>query len=134
MKELTQAQLQDPSVQRALAAYAEQQQALELAKVTQQMLLWKAEQEYNTRIQMQDLQNQHYQQMLSQANASHFTADDVRRALQTMPLKAGESLRVERGEYFEIHHDKKTSENSITAWLFLLAMFVGALAYLFSGA
>ena len=101
----------------------------------QQMLQWKAEQEYAMQQQQahfQAMQQQQQMAMLQQMQAmhsSHLDADDLRSMIER--VRPGEKISVRRYEGFEINHQQQTDPTKgLIVVCLIIGFFVGMVMWL----
>lgn len=100
-------------------------------QMMQQMLQWKAEQEYAMQQQLMQQQQAHFQaiqqqqqmammQQMQAMHSSHLDADDLRSMIAR--VRPGEKISVERYEGFEINYQQQTDP---TKGLIVVCLIVG---------
>ena len=100
-------------------------------QMMQQLMQWKAEQEYAMQQQLMQQQQAHFQAMQQQQqmamlqqmqamHSSHLDADDLRSMIER--VRPGEKISVERYEGFEINYQQQTDP---TKGLIVVGLIVG---------
>jgi hypothetical protein len=93
-------------------------------QMMQQMIQWKAEQEYAMQQQLMQQQQAHFQAMQQQQqmamHSSHLDADDLRSMIAR--VRPGEKISVERYEGFEINYQRQTDP---TKGLIVVCLIIG---------
>ena len=110
-------------------------------QMMQQMIQWKAEQEYAMQQQlMQQQQQAHFQAMQQQQQTallqqmqamhrSHLDADDLRSIIER--VRPGEKISVERYEGFEINYKQQTDPaKGLIVVCLIIGFFVGMVMWL----
>lgn len=109
-------------------------------QMMQQMLQWKAEQEYAMQQQLMQQQQAHFQamqqasqmammQQMQSMHASHLDADDLRNMVAR--VRPGEKISVERYEGFEINYQQQTdpAKGLIVVGL-IIGFFIGVIMWM----
>ena len=98
----------------------------------QQMLQWKAEQEYAMQQQQahfQAMQQTALMQQIQAMHSSHLDADDLRSMIER--VRPGEKISVERYEGFEINYKQQTDPTKgLIAVCLIIGFFVGMVMWL----
>ena len=109
-------------------------------QMMQQMLQWKAEQEYAMQQQLMQQQQAHFQAMQQQQqtaimqqiqamHSSHLDADDLRSMIER--VRPGEKISVERYEGFEINYKQQTDPTKgLIVVCLIIGFFVGMVMWL----
>ena len=102
----------------------------------QQMLQWKAEQEYAMLQQLMQQQQAHFQAMQQQQqmamHSSHLDADDLRSMIAR--VRPGEKISVERYEGFEINYQRQTDPTKgLIVVCLIIGFFIGLVMWVNQG-
>ena len=101
-------------------------------QMLQQMLEWKAEQEYAMQQQQAHFQAMQQTALLQQMQAmhsSHLDADDLRSMIER--VRPGEKISVKRYEGFEINHQQQTDPTKgLIVVCLIIGFFVGMVMWL----
>lgn len=120
-------------------------QATQMAQMQmiQQMLQWKAEQEYAMQQQLMQQQQAHFQAMQQQQqmammqqmqamHSSHLDADDLRSMIER--VRPGEKISIERYEGFDISYRRQTDPMKVVIIACLIiGFFVGLVMWVNQG-
>ena len=101
-------------------------------QMMQQMLQWKAEQEYAMQQQQahfQAMQQTALMQQMQAMHSSHLDADDLRSMIER--VRPGEKISVERYEGFEINYKQQTDPTKgLIVVCLIIGFFVGMVMWL----
>ena len=100
-------------------------------QMMQQMLQWKAEQEYAMQQQahFQAMQQTALMQQIQAMHSSHLDADDLRSMIER--VRPGEKISVRRYEGFEINHQQQTDPTKgLIVVCLIIGFFVGMVMWL----
>ena len=112
-------------------------------QMMQQMVQWKAEQEYAMQQQLMQQQQAHFQAMQQQQqmalmqqmqamHSSHLDADDLRSMIER--VRPGEKISVERYEGFEINYQQQTDPTKVLIVACLIVgFFIGLVMWVNQG-
>ena len=114
-------------------------QVLPMVSVEEQMLQWKAEQEYAMQQQqahfqamMQQQQMAMMQQQQRAMHSSHLDADDLRSLIAR--VRPGEKISVERYEGFEINYQQQTDPTKgLIVVCLIIGFFIGLVMWMNQG-
>ena len=112
-------------------------------QMMQQMIQWKAEQEYAMQQQLMQQQQAHFQAMQQQQqmammqqmqamHSSHLDADDLRSMIER--VRPGEKISVKRYEGFDINYQQQTDPTKgLIVVCLIIGFFIGLVMWLGQG-